>query len=405
VTDPAIDLVDPDAYARDGAPHDEFTWLRKHSPVYWHEAGGGAGWPGFWAITRHSDVANVSRNPQIFSSYRRSALFAELPEKLIDQQRMMAINMDPPQHTRLRGLVNRMFTPRAIAQLEGRIRQICRDLLDRIEPRGTADFVADIATPLPLYVLCELIGAPSQDYGYLLELFGGLVGNDEPDADDADADRQRAAALLYMYASDLARRHQAAARDDVVTRLLTPDERGGVLSTDEFHMFILMLAIAGTETTTFAAAGGMLAFFSHPAQWQRLLSDRSLIPSAAEEVVRWASPVNLFRRTATCETKLGGQSIAEGDKVVVFYSSANRDESVFTDPLIFDIAREPNPHLGFGGGGPHFCLGRQLALLELQVLFQELAGRTPGITLDGPPRRIRSTFLNGFNALPVRFVP
>lgn len=401
--EPAIDLVDPDSYAREGTPHRQLDWLRAHRPVFWHARGGGAGWPGFWAITRHRDIEQVSRNPRVFSSYKRLALFAELPTDLISRQRLMTINMDPPEHTRQRGFVNRMFTPRIIGRLERRIGNICGALLDRVAPQGTADFVGDIAAPLPLYVLCELIGAPEADRDSLYGVVGRLVGQDEQEGHSAAALRQDAATQLYVYVADLAARRRATARDDIVTRLLAPDERGESLTTDEFFMFILMLTIAGTETATYAAAGGMLAFFDHPDQWQRLLRNPGLLSTAADEIVRWTSPVNLFRRTATRATEVGGQPIAEGDKVVVFYSSANRDSGVFADPFTFDIGRDPNPHLGFGGGGPHFCLGRQLALLELRVLFRELARRVPRIGLDGEVRRLRSSFLNGIKQLPVRF--
>ena len=190
-----------------------------------------------------------------------------------------------------------------------------------------------------------------------------------------------------------------------MTRLLQPDDSGEVLTTDEFDLFFLLLTVAGNETTRNAASGGMLAFFEHPGQWRRLLADPGLVPTAAEEIVRWVSPVNLFRRTVTSDTELAGQAMAEGDKVVVFYASANRDERVFADPQEFDIAREPNPHIGFGGGGPHFCLGRHLAALELRVLFQALADRMPDIEPDGEPSRLRSNFLNGIKHMPVRFTP
>jgi cholest-4-en-3-one 26-monooxygenase len=210
---------------------------------------------------------------------------------------------------------------------------------------------------------------------------------------------------MYAYAGELAARRREQPADDIVTRLLQPDESGEVLTTDEFDLFFLLLSVAGNETTRNAASGGMLAFFEHPAQWQRLLADPGLIPTAAEEMVRWVSPVNLFRRTATCDTDLGGQAVAEGDKVVVFYASANRDESVFENPEEFDIGRDPNPHVGFGGGGPHFCLGRHLAALELRVLLQALTERMPDLALDGEASRLRSNFLNGIKHMPVRFTP
>jgi cholest-4-en-3-one 26-monooxygenase len=402
---PEINLVDADTYHRVGAPHDQFAWLREHAPVYWHAYGGFPEWPGFWAVTRHADVEHVSRHPETFSSYRRLALFDEPLEDQVEMQRLMMLNMDPPQHTRQRSFVNRGFTPRMIGRLAKHVREICDTLLDEVVPRGEADFVTDIAAPLPLQVICELVGAPAEDRDRLFELSNTMVGFDDPEFRGSPEEGLEAAAEIYAYAHALAESRRAQPADDIVTRLLQPDDAGEVLTTDEFDLFFLLLTVAGNETTRNAASGGMLAFFEHPGQWQRLLADPALAATAAEEVVRWVSPVNLFRRTATCDTELGGQAIAEGDKVVVFYASANRDESVFTAPQEFDIARDPNPHVGFGGGGPHFCLGRHLAALELRVLLQTLAERMPDIRLDGEASRLRSNFLNGIKHMPVRFTP
>jgi len=402
---PEINLVDVDTYQRGGAPHDQFTWLRRNAPVYWHANGGNPGWPGFWAVTGHADVGHVSRHPEIFSSYRRLVLFAETPDSGIELQRLMMLNMDPPQHTRQRSFVNRGFTPRMIGRLAKHIREICDTLLDDVVPRGEADFVTDIAAPLPLQVICELVGAPVTDRDRIFELSNKLVGFDDPEFRSSPEEGMQAAAEIYAYAHELAERRRVQPADDIVTRLLQPDDAGEVLSTEEFDLFFLMLTVAGNETTRNAASGGMHAFFEHPGQWQRLLADPGLVPTAAEEIVRWASPVNLFRRTAACDTELGGQAIAEGDKVVVFYAAANRDESVFDRPQEFDIGRDPNPHVGFGAGGPHFCLGRHLAALELRVLLETLAERMPDIELDGEVSRLRSNFLNGIKHMPVRFTP
>jgi cholest-4-en-3-one 26-monooxygenase len=402
---PEINLVDPDTYRLSGAPHDQFAWLRAHAPVFWHADGGGEGWPGFWAVTRHEDVAHVSRHPEIFSSRQRLALFGEIADEGVEMQRLMMLNMDPPQHTRQRAFVNRGFTPRMIGRLEKHIRQICDSLIDDVAQRDEADFVRDVAAPLPLHVICELIGAPQRDREKIFSLSNRLVGTDDPEYRASPEDGMQAAAELYAYAHDLAAQRREQPGDDIVTRLLQPDETGEVLTVDEFDLFFLLLTVAGNETTRNAASGGMLAFFDHPMQWQRLRADPGLVPTTAEEIVRWVSPVNLFRRTAMRDTELGGQQIAEGDKVVVFYASANRDEDVFAAPRQFDIGRDPNPHIGFGGGGPHFCLGRHLAALELRVLFEALVERMPGITLDGEVSRLRSNFINGIKHMPVRFTP
>jgi cholest-4-en-3-one 26-monooxygenase len=402
---PEINLIDADVYQRSGPPYEQFSWLREHAPVYWHAFGGADGWPGFWAVTRHEDIAYLSRRPEIFSSARRLVVFGEVPEAGAAMQRLMMLNMDPPQHTRQRAFINRGFTPRMIGRLEDHITQLCQDLIDDVRRRSSADFVTDIAAPLPLQVICELVGAPLEDRSRIYQLSNHLVGADDPEFQSPTGQRlQHAAALeIYAYAGQLAERRRARPEDDIVTRLLQPNEAGEVLTDDEFDLFFLLLTVAGNETTRNAASGGMLAFFEHPEQWQRLVADPSLIPAAAEEIVRWVSPVNMFRRTAACDTHLGGQSIAEGDKVVVFYASANRDGTVFTRPGEFDAGRDPNPHVGFGGGGPHFCLGKHLAVLEIRVLLATLIERMPDIKLDGQASRLRSNFINGIKHMPVRF--
>jgi cholest-4-en-3-one 26-monooxygenase len=400
---PEIYLLDPDRYQRCGPPHEQFSWLREHAPVFWHAMGGEPGWPGFWAVTRHDDVAYISRHPETFSSAKRLALFGEMPEEHAELQRLMMLNMDPPKHTRQRAFVNRGFTPRMIGQLEKHIVQICNQLMNEIEDRGRADFVTDIAAPLPLQVICELVGAPLEDRDRIYELSNLLIGSADPEFQVAPRAQQMAAAEIYAYGAALAERRRAEPADDIITQLLQPDAGGEALTSDEFDLFFLLLTVAGNETTRNAASGGMLALFEHPLQWQRLLADPALITAAAEEIVRWVSPVNMFRRTAVQDVELSGQPIAAGDKVVVFYASANRDERVFAEAQQFDVGRDPNPHVGFGGGGPHFCLGRHLAALELRILLQALTERMPDIRLDGEPSRLRSNFINGIKHMPVRF--
>ncbi|HEY7486927.1 MAG TPA: cytochrome P450 [Streptosporangiaceae bacterium] len=398
-----IDLVDQDTYLRSGVPYDQFRWVREHDPVYYHHGDRQRGWPDFWAVTKHEDVVHVSRHPELFSSYRRLSLFDEPATDDLSMQRMMMLNQDPPEHTRRRSLVNKGFTPRTIGRLEEHIREICHGLIDEVAPRGEADFVADIAAQLPLYVICELLGAPPEDRDKIFKWSNMLIGYDDPDFRRTPEEGMDAATQLYAYANELGARRREDPRDDIVTKLLQPDENGDELSVNEFDVFVLMLAVAGNETTRNAASGGMLAFFEHPGQWARLRDDPSLVATAVDEIVRWVSPVNLFRRTATQETVVRDRKIAEGDKVVVFYASANRDEEVFERPDVFDIGRTPNPHIGFGGGGPHFCLGAHLARLELSVLFETLSDRMPNIELTGNVRRLRSNFINGIKEMPVRF--
>ncbi|MDN3356966.1 cytochrome P450 [Actinomadura sp. DC4] len=397
-----IDLVDPDLYANGGIPHEQLRWLRANAPVYRHH-----GDPDFWAVTRFDDVVHVSRHPEIFSSHSKLALFPEPSEEQLAMQRMMMLNQDPPEHTRKRAIVNRGFTPRTIGRLEEHVRSICHDLIEEVAGHGEADFVHDISAPLPLYVICELLGAPPEDREKIFDWSNRLVAEDDPDYRKPEDDGMVAAGELYAYANELAVRRREEPRDDIVTRLLQP-HGGEELSVDEFDLFVMLLTVAGNETTRNAASGGMLAFFEHPDQWRRMVDEHTagggrLSETFPDEIVRWVSPVNLFKRTATRDTELGGQRIAEGDKVVVFYSSANRDEDVFTDPDTFDVGRDPNPHIGFGGGGPHFCLGAHLARMELRVLFEMLLERMPDITQAGEARRLRSNFINGIKEMPVRF--
>jgi cholest-4-en-3-one 26-monooxygenase len=400
---PDINLVDLDIYQRSGPPHEQFAWLREHAPVFWHADGGGAGWPGFWAVTKHEDAAQVTRRPEIFSSARRTAVFKEWSDPAVERLRLMMINMDPPEHTRQRAFVNRGFTPRIIGRLEEHITQICSGLLDDIAGEGEVDFVTEIAAPLPTQVICDLVGAPAEDRNKIFRLSNRLVGFDDPEMTASPADQMEAAAEMYAYAGELAESRRKQPRDDIATQLLQPDDAGEELTTLEFNLFFLLLTVAGNETTRNAASGGMLAFFDHPEQWQRLVANPALAASAAEEIVRWVSPANLIRRTAIRDTELSGQPIAEGDKVVAFLTSANRDDDVFGAPQEFDIGRDPNPHVGFSGGGPHFCLGRHLATLELRVLLTALAERMPAIAIDGPVSRLRSNFVNGIKHMPVRF--
>ncbi|MFC5746899.1 cytochrome P450 [Actinomadura rugatobispora] len=404
-----VELVDPSVYEAGGVPHEHLTALREHAPVHRHHGDPEAEAPPFWAVTRHADVVHVSRHPEVFSSYERLALFEEPAPEQLALQRMMMLNQDPPEHTGKRSIVNRGFTPRAIGALEEHVRDICRDLVGEVaatlEAGGEADFVRDVAAPLPLYVICELLGAPVEDRDKIFHWSNTLIGGSDPELQSSPEAGDTAAAELYAYAAGLAEARRAEPREDIITRLLQPDADGNELTGNEFELFVMLLSVAGNETTRNAASGGMLALFEHPEQWARLRADRALVRTAVDEIVRWVTPVNLFRRTAIRDTELGGERIAAGDKVVVFYASANRDERVFDDPFAFDVGREPNPHLGFGGGGPHFCLGAHLARLELSVLFETLLDTLPNIELSGNVRRLRSSFINGIKGMPVRQRP
>jgi cholest-4-en-3-one 26-monooxygenase len=397
-----IDVYELDQYI-DAVPHKQFRRLRAEAPVFKHADPEQPN--GFWVLTRHADVVFVSRNPEIFSSYEKTALINELAQEQVEQQRLFMLNQDPPDHTHTRSLVNRGFTPRMIAALEERIQTTCDDIVASAVAKGEGDFVTLCAAELPLIVIAELMGVPVEDRHKVFDWSNRMVGGDDPEYGVTEEQRFGAATEMWAYASALAEVKRANLQDDIVSKLISPDEAGNVLTELEFDLFFMLLAVAGNETTRNAISGGMYAFTQHPDQWAKLKADPGLIPVAADEIVRWVTPVTMFRRTAIQDVEVGGVTIRKGDKVVIYYASANRDESVFDDPYTFDITREPNPHIGFGGGGPHFCLGRHLAKLELECLFRSLIQQVDHVELVAEPRRLRSNFINGIKEMTVRFVP
>ncbi|MDX5312309.1 cytochrome P450 [Rhodococcus ruber] len=400
-----IDLKNPDLYT-EGVPHDVFAELRRNCPVYRQDEEDG---PGYWAVTRHADVTAVSRDSTTFSSALGTTQIDEFDAETRRKQAAMLVNLDPPEHTRLRQLVSRGFTPRAVRTLEGHIRGICNRVVDDLVERGrdgaVVDFVPVAAAPLPLEVIAALLGAPGEDVDRLCDWSDRMIGFDDPEFGNTRADGELAAAEIFLYANEIAAARRAEPRDDIVSRLVRPDENGDTLTEMEFDMFFVLLVVAGNETTRNAAAGGMQAFVDHPEQWRRLQAEPELAAGAVEEILRWVTPVIGFRRTPTCPATIGGQPVEAGDKVVVYYPSANRDEDVFEDPHVFDIGRTHNPHVAFGGTGVHFCLGAHLARLELRILFETLARRIERVEPAGPVRRLRSNFVNGIKSMPVRVYP
>ena len=394
-----VDLCDPGNFV-EAVPHETFTQLRKEAPVYWHEEAEG---PGFWCLTRHAEVSAVNRDNITFSSYRGGALFLDHPPDMLEQQRLMMLNMDPPMHTRYRLLVNKGFTPRRINELEQHIRQMTNDIVDTICEKGECDFVNDVAAELPLQVIAELVGVPQDDRHLVFDWSNRMVGANDPEYNTSAEKASEAAMELYGYAHELAARKQQEPGQDLITALLNAEVDGEKLTELELDMFFLLLAVAGNETTRNGISHGMLALIENPDEYKKLVEDPGLINSAVEEMLRWGSPVMHFRRTATKDTEIGGQSVKEGDKIVFWHISANRDEAVFDDPFRFDITRDPNDHIAFGAGGPHFCLGANLARMEMRVMFDELFKRLPDIELGGDVQRLRSNFINGIKHMPVKF--
>jgi cholest-4-en-3-one 26-monooxygenase len=396
-----IDLVNPDVWVR-GVPHEAFKLLRQKAPVFWQDMPGGD--QGFWAVTKYEDVVAISKDPATFSSYRGTALLRDLPKEDLEQTRTIMLNMDPPQHSKYRKLVSQGFTPRMTNALEPRIRKATVEILDQIAQRGSCDFVREVAAELPLIVIAELIGIPIEDRHKVFEWSNRLIGYDDPEFQTTEEDGKMAAMEIWLYANQLAEKRTKDPKDDLVSLLMTSEVDGEKLTEMEFDSFFLLLAVAGNETTRNLISGGMLALIENPAERQKLIDDPSLLNSAVEEMLRWVSPVSQFRRTATRDTEIRGQKIKENDKIVVYYQSANRDEEVFTDPYKFDVSRSPNNHIAFGIG-EHFCLGANLARLEIRVMFEEIMRRLPDIELAGPVRRLRSNFINGIKEMPVKFTP
>jgi cholest-4-en-3-one 26-monooxygenase len=398
-----IDLIDGRNFVA-GVPHEWFRRLRQEAPVYWHpEASAPRG--GFWTVTGYHDCVTVNREWERFSSARRSALFADMEADQLAQQQLMMLNMDPTMHTRFRRLVNKGFTPKLVRDLEAQIVGYADGIIDAVCERGTADFVEEISAELPLLVIADLLGVPQEDRRMVFDWSNRMIGAEDPEYQIPGADPGESAMQVYSYAEELASQRRLAPKADLVSVLIDAEVEGEKLDQLELDLFFLLLIVAGNETTRNLMSGAMTAFFDHPDQWEILRKDRSLLPSAVEEMLRYVTPVMHFRRTVVADTELGGQALQEGDKIVFWHTSANRDESVFDHPDSFDVARTPNTHIAFGGGGPHFCLGANLARMEIMVMFDRLLERIPDIRLDGEVQRLQSNFINGTKHIPVAFAP
>jgi cytochrome P450 len=393
-----IDLSNPDTFVP-GWPHEAFRLLRAEAPVYRHPERTGAG---FWVVSKYRDVMGVQLDSKTFSSGRGGTILREFQGDELEANQAIMLNMDAPRHTRFRRLVNMGFSPKMINRQAPHIRDIAGKIIDAVADRGECDFVTDIAAELPLQVIAEMVGIPLEDRHLVFKWSNQMIGFDDPEY-QPNADVSRIASMeMFMYANQLAVERKNAPRDDLVSVLMAAEVDGEKLSEVEFDSFFLLLAVAGNETTRNLISGGMHALFQHPDERARLACDASLMPTAVEEMLRWVSPVMYFRRTATRDTEIRGQKIGEGDKVTVWYGSANRDEEIFQNADRFDVGRTPNEHLAFGLGH-HFCLGANLARLEIQIMFEEIFRRLPDLELAGPVERLRSNFINGVKRMPVRF--
>jgi len=402
-----FDFTDPDVNQR-AIPHDEFRIARQNSPIVWIEQAPaevtgfapGAG-NGYFAVTKHEDVSAISKDSKNWSTWVNGAIIrfpGEMMREQIELQRVILINQDPPEHTATRAIISRGFTPRSIAELEETMVNRGAQIVQDAVKRGTGNFVEEIAAELPLQAIADLIGVPQEDRHKLFDWSNQMLAGEDPDyAGNNDV----AAAEILGYAMMLAADRQANPRDDLITKLIQAHKGERGLTDDEFGYFVILLAVAGNETTRNAISHGMNAFLDNPEQWEIWKRDRPA--TMVDEVVRWATPVTVFQRTALDDVEIGGHLFKKGQRAALFYASANFDEDVFDDPYTFNILRDPNPQLGFGGHGAHYCLGANLARQEIRVIFNALADHAPDITKLAEPARLRHSWINGLKDLQVKY--
>jgi cytochrome P450 len=408
-----VDVASPRVYA-EGVPHETFAALRAHDPVHWHP------WPGtrdgFWLLTKHADVVAVGKDPDTFSSQvGHIALEDREPDALAARQSL--IETDPPDHTRLRKLVSYAFTRSKVKEYEDYTRMIARDLLDKAIAQGEFDWVTEISEPLPITVLISILGLPQEDAPMLIELTSEMAAATDPEYRPDQAKYPTnidprllpfgtpAAYHVFEYGRKIGEERRKNPTDDLVSRLVHAEVDGERLNDTEYSNFFELFIFAGNETTRTGISQGTLALMEHPDEFDRLEADPSLMPTAVDEILRYGTPIIYFRRTATRDTEIRGVPVEAGDRVALWYVAANFDEEVFADPHRFDVGRQPNPHVTFGRGGPHFCIGSFLARLEIRILLEEILARSVRFELTGPPVRLSSNFINGFKSLPVRVVP
>ena len=401
---PGFDFTDPDVHAK-RLPVEELAELRRTAPIWWNEQPDGVGGfddGGFWVVSKHKDVKEVSLRSDVFSSAKRS-IVPRYPEELaqgqIEAGRTSMIMMDDPEHSRLRKIIARGFTPRAVERLRADLSERAQRIAQRAAAEGSGDFVLQVACELPLQAIAGLLGVPPEDRGKLFDWSNQMIGSDDPEF--AHYNSLTSAGEMMWYAMQLAALKAEEPGDDIVTTLIQADADGQRLSEAEFGMFVVTLAIAGNETTRNSITQGMMAFTDYPDQWEQFKAQRP--KTAADEIIRWATPITAFQRTALADTELGGIAIKKGQRVVMFYRSANFDEEVFDDPYAFDILRSPNPHLGFGGTGAHYCIGANLARMTIDIMFNAIADHMPDLTSAGDPQRLRSPFINGIKHWPVDY--
>lgn len=400
------ELIDPDLYAEHGYPHEAWSRLRREAPVHYVE---GPDYP-FWALTRHEDIVEISRQPLLFSNHPRFQIVVGADYASDDaREPETMIHMDPPRHRQFRDLLARRFTPREMRRIESKVSSLAGEILDELAIEGSegeCDFVEKIAAPLPLAVVAWMLGLPRSDWKSLYDWANAIVGATDPEyqrpGESAHETRLRASAELYSYFDELTEERRRGGGDDLMSVLTRSEIEGEPLTPHQLVSYCLFIVAGGTETTRNALSGGMQGFFDNPEQWQRLVADPDLVSRAAEEVLRWSTPVIQMARTPVEDVEIRGEKIRAGETIALFYGSANRDERVFDDPFRFDIGRHPNPHLALGVG-EHYCMGANLARLELRVMLRALVDRFDSLAPAGPIERLRSSSTGGVKAMPIRY--
>jgi cytochrome P450 len=398
-----LNIIGPQHYAQNGYPHKEWAYLRKHKPVWWCE------FPQtdpFWAITKHADIIQISKQPTLFLNGPRLLVFVNesgFEESPTPPFRHL-LDMDPPDHGEYRAVVSRHFTPRGVRPLQPEIEKITRKVLDDVTGRGECDFVTEVSSKIPLAVIAELLGVPHEDWDQMFQWTNETIGSADPEFQQgttAQETMDRARLGLFQYFTDMVVARMKHPTNDITSIVANAKIKGESIPQFEMLSYYFLLVVAGNETTRNATTGGLQAFIENPGEWQKLKRNPNLIDSAVEEIVRWTTPVIQFARTATADTEVRGQKIRAGESVCLFYPSANRDEEVFEKPFEFNISRNPNPHIAFGIG-EHFCLGANLARLELKVIFSQLIERLDHVESAGAMERLRSSFVGGIKHMPIR---
>nr|WP_040519611.1 cytochrome P450 [Gordonia malaquae] len=398
------DFTNPDMLQQ-GLPVKEFAELRKTAPVWWNAQlpgkGGGFHDGGYWVVSKLDDIRQISKNAEDWSANANGVIMRfddEMPAEQIEVTKALLINHDPPEHTRLRKIVSRAFTPKAVHALEEKLDDAAREIVRKAAEAGSGDFVEQVAVDLPLLAIADLLGVPEGDRVKLFDWSNAMMNGDDP---DFEIDPLTANMEILGYGYNMAEERRKCPADDIVTQLVEADIDGAGLTEAEFGFFFILLTVAGNETTRNAITHGINAFLDNPDQWELFKKERPA--TAVDEIVRWATPVNCFQRTAVRDTVVGGQEIKAGERVGLFYGSANYDEDIFEDPYTFNILRDPNPHVGFGGNGTHFCIGANLARMEINLMFNALADMVPDITKLAEPNRLRHGWINGIKELQVDY--